>query len=209
MAKLLIIDDHPLISEGLRLIAADVEADMQLLLVGSAGEGLELAARHKDLDLVLLDLTLPDMHGSRALKEFSRRFPFLPVVILSASQSSEDMDFARQAGAMGYITKATKRETMIQAIKQVLAGETYFPSDAPTDRAMDSSAVRLALTPRQIEVLRLVIEGKSNKEIARLLNIAEPTTKAHITAVFKALNVDNRTKAAHLAYRLGLLSPQR
>lgn len=217
MVKLLIIDDHPLVLEGLRLVLGALDERTEIIVAHSAAQGLEMAAQHADLSLVLLDLTLPGMHGSQALTHFMQRFPFLPVVILSASENYEDMQAALRAGAMGYISKTSRREVMIQAIKLVLAGGIYLPPELlrgsmlpdvdapPTSESRAEMVSRLGLTPRQLDVLRYVIEGKSNKEISRALDIAEATTKAHVTAVFRALNVDNRTKAAAVAARLGLI----
>jgi DNA-binding NarL/FixJ family response regulator len=203
----------------LRLVLGALDGGTEIVVANSAAQGLAMAAQHADLSLVLLDLTLPGMHGSQALTHFVQRFPFLPVVILSASENHEDMQAALHAGAVGYISKASRREVMIQAIKLVLAGGIYLPPEllrgpapqgvgAPaTPEAREEMVSRLGLTPRQLDVLRYVIEGKSNKEISRALDIAEATTKTHVTAVFKALNVDNRTKAARVAARLGLIAP--
>ena len=219
MTKLLIIDDHPLVLEGLRLVLGALDESTEIVVANNAAQGLAMAAQHADLSLVLLDLNLPGMHGSQALTHFVQRFPFLPVVILSASENYEDMQAALHSGAMGYISKASRREVMIQAIKLVLAGGVYLPPELlrgptlqgvgvpATSEDREEAVSRLGLTPRQLDVLRYVIEGKSNKEISRALDIAEATTKAHVTAVFKALNVDNRTKAASMASRLGLIAP--
>lgn len=218
MTKLLIIDDHPLVLEGLRLVLGALDENTEIVVASSAAQGLTMAAQHADLSLVLLDLNLPGMHGSQALMHFVQHFPFLPVVILSASENYEDMQAVLHSGAMGYISKASKREVMIQAIKLVLAGGVYLPPEllrgsmlqgvgTQTTETREEAASRLGLTPRQLAVLRCVIEGKSNKEISCALNIAEATTKAHVTAIFKALNVDNRTKAASEASRLGLMAP--
>jgi DNA-binding NarL/FixJ family response regulator len=211
--KLLVIDDHPIVLEGLAALLQQIGADATVLTAHDAKRGLALLEEHPDLDIVLLDLVLPGLSGHLALTEFGRRRPALPIIVLSSSEDPSDVRKALAIGALGYVPKSASQRTLLSAIRLVLEGELYVPplmvdkpesdDDDPVARSHAGAAVRL--TERQIEVLSMLSEGQPNKKIATRLNLSEKTVKAHISAIFKALNVVNRTQAAAVGRQAGLI----
>jgi DNA-binding NarL/FixJ family response regulator len=174
--------------------------------------GFDIGNEHPDLDLLLLDLNLPGLSGVPALREWRRRFPAVPVVVISASEEQAAVLAAMAAGAAGFIPKSSPSDVMLSALNLVLSGGRYVPVQAieGVERPRKAASVsinRLGLTQRQIDVLRLLAQGKPNKLICRELGLAERTVKAHVTAVFRALKVTSRTQAALAAARLGLAPP--
>lgn len=206
--KVLIADDHALFREGMRHVLAQLGNDVQIVEAGDCGQVLEQAAAHTDIGLVLLDLNMPGADGFTALDTLSQQYPALPIVVLSASENRNDMQRALDSGAMGFIQKSATAPVMLNALRLVLSGGVYVPpalvQPAPIAETPIASSARSHLTPRQIDVLTYVIDGKANKVIAAELGLTEATVKAHITSVFKALKVTNRTQAALAAERLGL-----
>jgi two-component system, NarL family, nitrate/nitrite response regulator NarL len=211
--KLLIVDDHPVLREGLVALLRQLGDDTQVLEAGDAPSALTLVDQHTDLDVVVLDLLMPGMGGLAALAEFGRRRPDLPVVVLSSSEEPQDARKALSNGALGYVPKSASQHTLLSAIKLVLQGEIYVPPLILNEmgnarlsplqgRGENGGPI---LTPRQIEVLRRLSEGQPNKTIANDLDLSEKTVKAHITAIFKALNVVNRTQAAAVGRDTGLI----
>lgn len=217
--KILIADDHELFRDGLRLVLSELGPDLQVIEASSYDQTLEIANREDGLDLVLLDLVMPGMPWNEGLGAVKRRLPKVPVVILSASEERRLVLEAVRLGAAGFIPKTTSSKVMLSALRLVMSGGVYLPpalidessvvggrGDAPhSDLSLESTP----LTPRQREVLALLGQGKSNKEIARILNLSEGTVKLHVTAILKALNVSNRTGAVVAASRLGLTSLNR
>ena len=211
--KILVIDDHQLIREGLRPVMKQLATppeEAEVFEAGSFRAALEVAGAHPDLDLVLLDLHLPDVRGFDALTGLQQRFPAIPVVVVSGA---DDPDLVRQSvdhGALGFIPKSSSSAVIVSAIRLVLAGGTYLPREimAAGARAPATGTPRgiegLDLTPRQADVLRLLLAGKSNKVICRELDLAEGTVKNHLAAVFRALNVTTRVEAIVAAGRLGI-----
>ena len=171
-----------------------------------------------DVDLILLDLGLPDRDGFDLLAELCQRYPTTSVVVLSAQQDRDRVMKALDLGALGFIPKSAKREVMLSAFNLIFSGGIYIPPEildrpesvrvqaqavqAPSRRQV--SAADLGLTERQMEVLALMMRGKSNKAISRLLDLAESTVKIHVSAILKALKVANRTEAVIAAGALGL-----
>ena len=209
--KLLIVDDHPVLREGLAALLRQAGPDTSVLQARSSRDALNLLDDNDDLDVVILDLMMPGQNGLEALPEFARRRPELPVIVLS---SSEDPQIARQAialGALGYVPKSANPPTLLLAIKLVLNGELYVPPlilDEPATemrQTYDHASEQGELTDRQIEVLRLIADGQSNKAIAFRLGLSENTVKVHITAIFKALRAINRTQAVRNGRRSGLI----
>jgi two-component system, NarL family, nitrate/nitrite response regulator NarL len=200
--KLLIVDDHAMVREGLAALLGHIEADAVVLQAGDGTEGLEIVAREADLDAVFLDLSMPG-GGVAAIRAFSRQRPELPVVVLSSSEDPQDVRHALAAGARGYLPKSAGAQTMLSALRLVLAGEIYVPPLMVDATVGESPA---SFTDRQIEVLRHLCRGASNKEIARNLAISEKTAKAHVTAIFRGLKVVNRMQAATAARRAGLIA---
>jgi DNA-binding NarL/FixJ family response regulator len=209
--KILIADDHALFREGMRHVLAQLGENAVVIEAGDYEQVVRQAKENPDIGLALLDLHMPGKDGFAALETLSQQFPALPIVVLSASENRADMQRALDAGAMGFIQKSATAPVMLNALRLVLSGGIYVPpalvrGGSETERPPATSDA-IGLTPRQLDVLGYVIEGRANKVIAAALGLTEATVKAHITAVFKALNVTNRTQAALAAERLGLRRP--
>ena len=211
--KLLVVDDHPVLRDGLAALLRQMGPETVVLQAGDAAQALALVAQHADLDAVVLDIAMPGIDGFRAIPEFGRLRPELPIIVLSSSESPHDVRHALSQGALGYVPKSASQKTLISAIRLVLNGELYVPplilAEAAATRSpdppTDASSARVVLTDRQIDVLRRVREGASNRTIAIELGLSEKTVKAHISAIFKALNVVNRTQAAAAARKADLI----
>jgi DNA-binding NarL/FixJ family response regulator len=202
--KLLVVEDHPVYLEGLSYILKKLDSNLALTSVYSTKEALDLLANTPEFDLALIDLCLPDGGGLSILRYLSEQKLFIPAVILSASEEPRDVFKAKQAGASGFISKASNSELILQAITRILNGDHYWP-DFYSEHASDMLADRPSLTPRQREVLQLVAEGLPNKRICQLLNVSEHTVKSYMKLLFSELNVHNRTECARVAIELGLL----
>jgi DNA-binding NarL/FixJ family response regulator len=213
LMKLLVVDDHPVLRGGLCALLLQLASDVIVLQAGNADEGLTLVAQNPDLDLVLLDIVMPGMDGLKAIAEFGRVRPELPVAVLSSSENPKDVRDALAQGALGYIPKSASQHTLLAAVRLVMNGDLYVPplmleeadTSPPTPFRFQASGVKAVLTDRQVAVLRLVSDGRANKEIAFELGLSEKTVKAHITAIFKILNVVNRTQAASAGRESGLI----
>lgn len=186
--------------------------DTQVLQASDGAQGVRIAEANLDLDAVFLDLEMPGTDGMSAVPEFGRRRPELPVIVLSSSEDPQDVRRALALGALGYVPKSAAPQTLLSALTLVLSGNVYVPplmlnAAAATagSAASNGPGARGSLTERQLEVLRRLSDGLSNKEIGRELGLSDKTVKAHITTVFKALNVVNRTQAASAARLAGLL----
>jgi DNA-binding NarL/FixJ family response regulator len=195
--KVLTCDDHALFREGLRHVVAELPEVTGILECGTAAEALALAEANRDLGLALLDLALPDVGGLGLLQTFRERFPLLPVVMISGSDRPGSIRAALDAGASGFIPKSHERALLLRALQIVLAGGVYVPAGA-------LAASGPSLTERQVEVLRLLAKGLTNREIAGVLGISATTVKGHVAAVFEALDVTNRTEAVRVMLDLGL-----
>ena len=209
--KILIVDDHALFREGLCHILVELEESVEILEAHEFDSANKIVAENPDLDLILLDLGIPGKDGFAALSFFSEKFPALPVVIISASNKRSDIQRALDSGAMGYIPKETTSKVVLNALRLVFLGEVYVPSSFMSDTSNISSEtekLNALLTPRQLEIVTLLVQGKSNKSIANKINVTEATVKMHLTAIFKSLGVNNRTQAAMMAEKLGLGSPK-
>jgi DNA-binding NarL/FixJ family response regulator len=211
--KLLLIDDHSIMRAGLAALLTQTKADIEILEAGDAAGGIREVDAHDDLDAVFLDLNMPGEDGMSALREIGKRRPDLPVILLSSSENPEHVRQALAAGALGYLPKSASPQTLISALQLVLSGEVYVPqimlrtdaseaSDRPPTAIINFS---IPLTERQIDVLKLLGRGISNKEIGRELLVSERTVKAHVTAIFKSLGVVNRTQAVEAARRAALI----
>jgi len=213
--KFLVVDDHALIREAMRGVLKELRGDGTVLEAASAGEASDLVRQHPDLALILLDLKLPDRDGIEMLGELREQYPAVSVVMLSAFNDRDNVVRALDAGALGFIPKTDSREVLLGALRLILAGGTYIPPEvlargpaaaaAPDNPAPQKrpSPAELGLTERQVEVLALMMQGKSNKLICRALDLAEPTVKNHVSAILKALDVTNRTEAVLAVAALG------
>lgn len=213
--KILIVDDHELFREGMKLLLAKLAPATVFVDAGDLGEALQAAAVHADIDLVLFDLGLPDVHGMEALSEFRRENEHLPTVVLSAREDQQTVLDAISQGAMGFIPKAASVADLDAAFRTVLDNRIYIPASVlkhcpaqPSFRKPTPVPARrlseLGLTDRQMQVFRLVMQGKSNKVIARDLCIAESTIKQHVKPILKTLNVTSRLGAILEVARLGI-----
>jgi DNA-binding NarL/FixJ family response regulator len=192
--KILVVDDHVLIREALRGLFKELRPEATVLEAPDAARTMELLAEQPDIALVLLDLSLPDRDGLALLAEVRGRHPGIPVVVLSGFADRANVVRALDHGALGFIPKSAGREVMISALSLVFSGGVYIPPEILPVRPKASPA-DLGLTERQVDVLALMMQGKSNKAICRRLDLAEPTVKNHVTAILKALGVSNRTEA--------------
>jgi DNA-binding NarL/FixJ family response regulator len=207
---LLLADDHALVREGLKYTLSGLAPQVTFCEAASADEVLGHLAANGAIDLLLLDLVMPGSEGFGLLGGVCNAYPDLPVVILSATQAPEKMRKALDLGAAGFITKSATAEVMLSALRLVLAGGIYVPpdmltvvgadaADPPAAPRTPAAAAEALLTLRQREVLARLGEGKSNKQIARELELSENTVKIHVAAILRALGVDNRTQAAVIA----------
>jgi DNA-binding NarL/FixJ family response regulator len=203
--KILVVDDHTLIREALRGVLQELKPEADVMDASSCREALELAqANAGELDLILLDLSLPDGDGFDTLGELRDLYPAVAIVVLSASRDRDSVTKALDLGALGFIPKSASRAVMVSALQLVFAGGIYVPPEilqrakmAPMSPPVSApmSPSELGLTERQIDVLALMMQGKSNKAVCRELDVAEATVKNHITAILRALKVTNRTEA--------------
>jgi DNA-binding NarL/FixJ family response regulator len=210
--KVLIVDDHALIREALHVVLKQLKRGAVIFEASNSRQAMHIVKEHPDISLILLDINLPDRDGFSVLRELRDRYATIAIIILSSSDDQDTVKRAFKLGALGFIPKTTEREVMLNAIKLVFSGGIYIPSEileeTTSPRLSNELATRdslkgLGLTDRQIEVLALLMKGKSNKVIAKTLNIAVPTVKNHITVVLKALSVTSRTEAVIKAGKMG------
>lgn len=221
--KVLLVDDHPLILSALQTVIQGLGDHVSVVGAGSARAARETLAGDNDFDLVLLDLHLGDADGFDLLVEFRSTYPALPVVVVSASDRASDVIRSIDLGAMGFVPKRASNETLFDALRMVMSGGIYVPpisigNDRPAERGAGEpglpgalntvaeaaqasgfqqhpSIASLGLTPRQNEVLALLLQGNPNKLIARELGLSVETVKDHVAAVLRVLNVSSRTQA--------------
>ncbi len=212
MAVILLVEDHPLYHEGLASAFTRLAPDLRIVSAGTAEEGLRLLKSHGAIDLALIDLVLPTADGFEALRLYGEAFPHIPRVLISGKNDGSLVVRACAAGASGFIPKAIRVQQLIAALRCILAGDVYFNSGPPDEllpeRHSQGKPLVSELSLRQLEVLRLLGEGRTNKEMARLLAIADRTVRAHLTELFRTLGVSNRMQAILTAQRLGLLHTQ-
>lgn len=221
--NILVIDDHALIRDALARVLAGLVPDMRIHEAADSRSALEVIARHPQLDLVLLDLALPGMHGLTLLETLRQQHPAIGVVVISATADRRSVLSAMDRGAVGFIPKSSSNQVLKHALQLVLAGGVYVPPEvvgrggaepaaaSPLDTAPDTGRTttgrELGLTDRQTQILARLMKGQSNKQICRELKIAESTVKNQITAILKSLGVTTRTQAVLAVSRLGLVLP--
>jgi DNA-binding NarL/FixJ family response regulator len=220
--KVLLIDDHPLILSALQTIIQGLGDHVSVVCADSARVAREMLIAQSDFDLVLLDLQLGDADGFDVLVEFRAAYPALPVVVVSATDRASDVIRSIDLGAMGFVPKRASNATLFEALHLVMSGGIYVPPMAMGFERADATPATngtqhaanvlrdnaghggssapldlstLGLTPRQSEVLGLLLQAKPNKLIARDLNLSVDTVKDHVAAVLRALNVSSRTQA--------------
>ena len=216
--KILVADDHHLVREGLKLTLLQIDPHMQVLEAGTLAEAVDAYQADPDIDLVLLDLHMPGAAGLSGLDAFLLQCPAARLVIVSGTYDTKTVQAALQKGALGFIPKLSGKQIFLSALRFILDGGIYMPpepfisansaqeGDSPSRATalITAKAAARGLTNRQIDVLRELLEGHSNKQICRNLNLAMGTVKAHVAAVLAALSVSTRTEAIAAADRLGL-----
>lgn len=213
--RILLVEDHTLFRESLALLLQHADSDMQVVEAAGWDQALEWLDRHGAADLALVELVLPGMAGKSGLEQLRERWPAMPVVALSAGDSPATVTAALDRGAAGFIARSTTAQDMLTALRVVLArgmpvpaGGPLGPPPPPPELRLDPSGNAtlqvLGITPRQADVLKLLLQGKPAKLICRELGLSMGTVKTHTSAVLHALHVSTRTQAVVVASRLGL-----
>jgi DNA-binding NarL/FixJ family response regulator len=210
--RILLADDHPLFREGIKPLLHKLGGQVEIIEAQDYPSAFDAARRAGGLDLALMDLYMPGMNGHAGIARFRAAFPDAPVIILSASEQPEEIQCLLDMGALGYITKSSPGEVILHALRLVLAGGLYVPprllGGTAAGEAEDAAAgQRLVLTQRQLEVLRELAQGKSNRQIAEALRVTEGTVKIHLASIYRLLEVNNRTEAVVVAQKMGLPLP--
>ena len=206
--RILLADDHPLFREGVKPVLLKLEKRVTLIEADDYPSAFAAMRRAREVDLALLDLYMPGMSGLEGVARFRAAFPDIPLVVLSASEEVADIKKLLATGALGYITKASPSEVILAALQHVLAGGVYVPPSllelpAP-EAAPQPSNHHHALTDRQLEVMRELAKGLSNRQIGDMLQVTEGTVKIHVAAIFKLLKVSNRTEAVLVIQKMAL-----
>jgi DNA-binding NarL/FixJ family response regulator len=210
--KILLVDDHVLFRDGMQYILRKLDEQVEVLNAGNFTDALNTARDNPDIDIVLLDLNIPDSEGAPSVKLFSTSYPNIPVVVMSDSDLRDDIVTVMKSGAMGFVSKMSPEQDMIHALRLVLDGGIYLPlqlfqpamEQAPLSKR-SWRANKYGLTVRQTEVLQQLAMGLTNKEIGLALGLAEGTVKIHVAAIFQSLRVKKRIDAVRTAQRMGLL----
>lgn len=202
--QILVADDHELIREALRHLLQELDGHTTVIEAVDAESVRRVIASYPQLDLVLLDLKLPGVNGLDLLTELRGGYPELPIVVLSGTEDAATMHAVLDRGALGFIPKSSPNRVMLGALQLILSGGRYLPPGLFSAAAMvPASGLDLKLTERQRDVLRLIVQGQSNKQICRELGLAEPTVKIHVTAILRALQVTSRAQAIVAVNRIG------
>jgi DNA-binding NarL/FixJ family response regulator len=212
LARAVIADDHALVRGGIAMLLRILNSDCEVLETNGYEQTLALLSRTEDIDLVLFDFFMPDVRGMEDIAHICRTWPDVPIVLVTMEEDINTIHSALKAGVSGYIPKSSTPEVTMSAIRLVLSGGIYLPPSAirPTDAdlgqgqfsdprrpiASGASEAKAGLTRRQIEVLDLMVLGKSNKAIAEAIGLTPGTVKIHMSRIFKVLKVSNRTEAA-------------
>jgi DNA-binding NarL/FixJ family response regulator len=201
-ARVLLVDDHALLRTG---VAKIINQEPDLHVVAEADNGVEAIAayeRHQP-DVTLLDLRMPVMEGVEAVRQIRARDPRALLIVLTTYDRDDEISQALRAGAKAYVLKDIAADELVDCIRKVLAGKTYIAPAAAVKLA--EGVTRVQLTPREMATLRLLADGKANKEIANALDISERTVKTHLAHLFEKLGVTTRTEAVKVATRRGLV----
>lgn len=205
--RVLIVDDHSLVRDGLRSIFDDAFPSCAILEADSLEGALRTLAEEGDVDLVLLDLNIPDVSHLSGLEALRDRFPATPVVMVSGVTDRKTVRDALAAGAAGFVPKSLKRAAIVDALVQVLSGEIFMPElEGDESAAAEEDMIRSridSLTPQQRVVLGHLVAGRLNKQIAFELDVSVTTVKAHVSAILQKMNVFSRTQAVIMAGKVG------
>ncbi|MGH6666151.1 MAG: response regulator transcription factor [Pseudolabrys sp.] len=205
--RLVIADDHPLFRGALREAVTGLFERMDIAEAGTFNEVAELLERGSDVDLVLLDLTMPGVRGFSGLMYLRAQYPGVPVIVVSANDDPAAIRRCMQFGASGFIPKTLGVEAMRAAISRILGGGVWTPPDVDLTAGSDAETAALmarmaTLTPQQVRVLMMLSEGLLNKQIAYQLGVSEATVKAHVSAILQKLGVESRTQAVIAAAKI-------
>jgi len=198
--RIFLADDHPSLRAGL---AAILDNQPDLKVVAEAGSGNEVMSSKEAADVFIMDLRMPDGDGVQTIKSLVARDPATKVLVLTTYDNEEDIFQALEAGARGYLLKDTTKEGLIAAVRQVHQGERYLPQNIASRLA--DRLIRPNLTPRELDVLRLVSRGRTNKEMASAMFISEETVKSHMKSLFQKLGVHDRAEAVSVSLQRGLI----
>ena len=198
--RIFLADDHPPLRAGL---AAILDSQPDLKVVAEAGCGREVIESAEAADVYILDLRMPDGDGIQTIKDLVARDPAVRVLVLTTYDNEEDIFRALEAGARGYLLKDTTSEELVAAVRQIHEGERYLPQ-AIASRLADR-LIRPSLTPRELDVLRLVSRGRTNKEMASAMFISEDTVKTHMKSLFQKLGVHDRAEAVSVSLQRGII----
>ena len=208
--NILIVDDHPLVREGLAVLVGSLPGEVIVHLAGTAADALALAEIHTPLDAVLLDCGLPDADGAALIHALKTRGAATPVVVISANDSQATIDRVMQAGATAFVSKSKPASAILLALKHAMqhgAGNAYAAAKSDSSDTTDVPPnASMSLTARQLDILLMLDLGHTNHQIALQLGLSEKTVKNHVTGLLRALHVDNRLQAVHLARTVGLIA---
>jgi len=204
--KVLIIDDHPMFRSSIVSLLSAYFTQAQCFESATAEDALRHLKQHKT-DLIMLDLALPGIGGIQAVEAIRSLQPNIPILILSASENMHDIHRCLALGANGFVNKTEESDTMLEAIQTILNGKRYIPKDLQGRAPLIAQELKQVdgITERQMQVLRLIHEGKRNHEIAIALNVTDATVKVHCRDLFQQLGVNSRLSAVQKSLRLGLL----
>ncbi len=206
--KILIADDHALFRDGLSLQLEKISPQAVINQAANFSQALKLAEDSSDIDLIIIDLDMPDMRWEDGLKEIKEKAQKSKIVVISASENTRDIKKVIEMGVSGYIPKRSETKILLSALKLVMEGGTYLPPSVIENHTSESERAgrgSKVLTPRQSEVLQYVAEGLSNKQIAYKMGVSEATVKLHINALLRAVGATNRTQALIIAQKMGLI----
>jgi len=201
--RLLIVDDHPVVPRGLVAILHEGEPDLEVVGEAEDGKGAVIAWRTLRPTVTIMDLQLPGQTGVAAIQAIRREDPEARILVLTTFDGDADISRALEAGARGYLLKSVRRATLIEAVRAVAAGQRYLPPATAARLVEGMEAERL--TPRELDVLRLLARGERNREIAEALGLAEPTVKIHVNNLLRKLQAKDRTEATVIALKRGLI----
>lgn len=220
--RILFADDHTLVREGIRPFLQELASDVEVLEAENLTKAEDQASKAGPLDLILLDLKMPGMNGFNGITKFAQSHPDVPIVILSGHYNRKDVIAALDYGVSGYIPKNIGGMAMVNALRLVLAGEKYLPSEAFSDNGAEEDDSILTpkngtqngeidpkfatLTQREAEILGHLVDGKTNKEIARELGLQEITVKIHVRNIYRKIGASNRAQAVKISLMSGWIS---
>lgn len=200
--RVMVVDDHPVVRFGLTAI---IDAQNDMTVIANAASGLEAIQLYREHhpDITLMDLRLPEMSGADAIRTLRNEFPESSFIVLTTYQGDEDIYRALSAGAQAYLLKGMPHEELLTAIRQVHGGRSYLPG--PVRETLEKRPPNSDLSQRELQILRLIVKGLSNRQIAETLGITEGTVKWHVNILLSRLNVSDRTQAAVAALQRGIV----